>query len=189
MTLERGVVFSGILFDPMQVRLPVAKSCPQPILTGGEIMPKVKVREKIISLLKRKKLSEWTVEDLAELGISRAALASCQYTMKNSGLIRDTGETRGQMKLWAWPHPKHAESPSAEIEITNYHVIGEQVISILRRQDAQIQEDTTVINGLTEVISKLQAENMELTERINTLTNGRVTTKELSDMNRRATLQ
>lgn len=144
-------------------------------------MTKIRTGEKIVLLLKKKKLTEWTVSDLAETGLSKGVIASCHYIMKQAGKIVDTGRAAGNKKIWAWPPPTHPEP--------THHVIGEQIIGILRQQDKQIAADTVTINDLSHQISNLKEKNTQLTERINVLTNGRVTTKELSEMNRRSTLQ
>ena len=191
MTLERGGVFGGILFPSMQVRLPVAKPCPQPPTIGGEIMAKGKIRDQILNYIQKEGKLFWTVDHLSALRIDPSKLANAHYNMKVQGIIVDSGNREGNKTVWELPPSpldftivEHDES-----EGVTYHDVGKAVSMLLRKQDEQIASDTLTIKQLTELVAELQVKNHELAEKLNRVTEGRLSAKEITEMNRRASLQ
>ena len=144
----------------------------------------VGVRDKIVMLLRKKHLETWTIDDLAELGISKKSIGNAHYHMSRAGLIVNTGKVVNRQSIWTWA----TQTPNFVMvtEDPSYHTIGKEIVAILRQQDEQIRSDTQAIQELTQQVADLQVNNRNLTERINSITQGRITTAELSEMNRRS---
>ncbi len=144
------------------------------------------IRQKVVKLLKRKKLATWTIMDVAETALSKGQLSNCFHHMKKAGLIEDTGHLHGNMKIWKWPSTAVAE---VDGEGVSYHDVGKAITMLLRKQDAQIASDTQTIKDLTQLIADLQVKNLELAEKLNSVTEGRLSVKEIQNMSRRSSLQ
>ena len=149
-------------------------------------MQKGKIRDQILEYVHAEGYNTWTVETLTPLRIDPTKVGNAHYNMKIAGLIVDTGHKDGNKTIWRLPTSPLVEQ---EPEVASYHSIGEQIVDIMRQQDAQIASDTKTIKQLTQMIADLQTKNNELSEKLNRVSKGRITTRELSDMNKRSSLQ
>ncbi len=152
-------------------------------------MAKGRIRDQILNYIKQEGKLFWTVDHLSALRIDPSKLANAHYNMKVGGIIVDSGNKEGNKTVWELPNPPPDFTVVEEGEGVCYYDVGKAISILLRQQDEQIAQDTETIKELTQRVADLQVKNSELAEKLNRVTEGRLSTKEITEMNRRSTLQ